>query len=499
MQDQNPKDKPQYPVSRLERVDQVCDEYERQWNAGELPEIESFLEDADEDDRELLLRNLVALDLSLRSESGEDFDPEDYKSRFIEQGDIIDSVVDLFLNREPKSSTGTDGTAMKIIPDPGAIIGDIPKTVGRNDRYQIIRVLGRGGFACVYLALDTDLDREVAIKIPRLERFDSAAAVDFLFDEARKAAQLDHRGIVQVYDVQREQDLVYIVQQYVDGGDLTRHVQTRRVPHRQIVEWMIAIAEAVGYAHSGGWLHLDLKPANILVDSDDKPYVADFGLALHESSQKGMEGRVLGSFSYMSPAQTRGEAHRLDGRADIWSLGVILYELLTGYRPFQGETREEIFHQINNYEPTPPRQIDPKIPAELSRISLICLSKRSTDRYCSTAELIDDLRHCLQSLSQAGELPGTTASGGMVDATRGALASIVPQGLRSFEAEHSDFYLQLLPGPHDREGLPKGVRFWKTQIEKTDADETFSVGLMYGPSGCGKSSLVKAALIPGLY
>lgn len=499
MNDAQPEAKSHQPMSRRVRVDKACDDFERQWRAGENPRIESFLADAEADDREHLLRELIAVDLMLRNTAGQKVDPAEYHDRFVENGDIVDSAVESFRSRETKSikddAVDSDQTPpLRPSPDKG-----IPTTIGRNGRYQVLRVLGQGGFACVYLARDTDLDREVAIKVPRLERFNSERELEFFVDEARKVAQLDHTGIVRVLDVQREPNLVYIVQQYINGGDLTQHTTANRLPYQRLAELMISIAEAVGYAHSRGYVHLDLKPANILVDSEGVPFVADFGLALHESTQSGMRGRILGTYAYMSPAQTRGEAHRLDGRADIWSLGVILYELLTGRRPFTGKTRPELVDQIEHHEPRPPRQIDPAIPPELSRICLVCLAKQATDRYPSTTDLIDDLRHWLRDEpTAAATFRGEATSEDSVTPSSAQVAKVVPQGLRSFGAEHADFYLQLLPGPHDREGIPKRVRIWKSQIEKTDSDETFPVGVMYGPSGCGKSSLVKAALIPRL-
>ena len=499
MNDAQPEAKSHQPMSRRVRVDKACDDFERQWRAGENPRIESFLADAEADDREHLLRELIVVDLMLRNTAGQKVDPAEYHNRFVENGDIVDSAVESFRSRETKSikddAVDSDQTPpLRPSPDKG-----IPTTIGRNGRYQVLRVLGQGSFAWVYLARDTDLDREVAIKVPRLERFNSEAALEFFVDEARKVAQLDHTAIVRVLDVQREPNLVYIVQQYINGGDLTQHTTANRLPHQRLAELMISIAEAVGYAHSRGYVHLDLKPANILLDSEGVPFVADFGLALHESMQSGMRGRILGTYAYMSPAQTRGEAHRLDGRADIWSLGVILYELLTGRRPFTGKTRPELVDQIEHHEPRPPRQIDPAIPPELSRICLVCLAKQATDRYPSTTDLIDDLRHWLRDEpTAAATFRGEATSEDSVNPSSAQPAKVVPQGLRSFGAEHADFYLQLLPGPHDREGIPKRVRLWKSQIEKTDSDETFPVGVMYGPSGCGKSSLVKAALIPRL-
>ena len=183
----------------------------------------------------------------------------------------------------------------------------------------------------------------------------------------------------------------------------------------------------------------------------------------------------------MSPEQFRGEGHRLDGRSDVFSLGVVFYELLTGTRPFRGSTANELYHEVISVEPPSPRHLDDSVPPELDRICVKALSKRASDRYATALELVDDLTHWQQ--------------GPRHDAKQ---VAIVPRGLRSFGPDDADFFLDLLPGTRARDGLPESIRFWKTRIEETDPDKTFDVGLIYGPSGCGKSSLVKAGLLPHL-
>ena len=187
-------------------------------------------------------------------------------------------------------------------------------------------------------------------------------------------------------------------------------------------------------------------------------------------------------------------------------------ELLTGRRTFTAETREELLELIATQEPKPPRQIDDRIPKELERICLKALSRRASDRYTTAKDMAEDLRHFLEgseasqaSVSAAADTeqhPGVDSSTPRADsATPGSDSQpikIVPKGLRSFDEHDADFFLELLPGPRDREGLPDSIRFWKTRIEELDADKTFAVGLIYGPSGCGKSSLVKAGLLPRL-
>ncbi|MFM8475629.1 MAG: serine/threonine protein kinase, partial [Planctomycetaceae bacterium] len=187
---------------------------------------------------------------------------------------------------------------------------------------------------------------------------------------------------------------------------------------------------------------------------------------------------------YMSPEQVRGEGHRLDGRSDVFSLGVILYEMLTGQRPFTAADRNQLFHQITTVEPTAPRVLDPSIPAELECVCLKAIAKRSSDRFETAGVFAEALNDCLVR----GWTPTAAVS----------TAVVQPRGLRSFDADDSEVFLQLLPGLKNRAGLPESIAFWKEQIEKSDAENTFSVGLIYGPSGCGKSSLVKAGLLPRL-
>lgn len=245
---------------------------------------------------------------------------------------------------------------------------------------------------------------------------------------------------------------------------------------------MIAtVAEALEHAHQQRLIHRDIKPANILIEeSTSRPYVADFGLAIREEDYL-RDPRLAGTPAYMSPEQARSEGHRLDGRSDIFSLGVVLYELLTGKRPFLGSTAHESLHLVITAEPVPPREHDALIPAELERICLKALSKRASDRYSSGAEMAEDLVYWRQGPQQETKQ-----------------VRIVPRGLRSFDVHDADFFLELLPGPRDRNGLPDSIRFWKSRIEESDPDKTFPVGLIYGPSGCGKSSLMKAGLLPRL-
>ncbi|WP_166822451.1 protein kinase domain-containing protein [Thalassoroseus pseudoceratinae] len=349
-------------------------------------------------------------------------------------------------------------------------------------RYRVVRLLGEGAFGRVWLAEDVELQRRVAIKEPRPERFQKPEDAEAYLTEARTVAKLDHPHIVPVYDMGRTDDgSVYVVSKFIPGQTLEDRIEQDRPAANLSAQLLATIAQALQHAHDRRLIHRDLKPANILLEEDTgTPYVTDFGLAIREDDFLA-EGHIAGTPAYMSPEQARGEGHRLDGRSDIFSLGIVFYELLTGRRPFHGSSAYELMVQISSTEPRPPRELDDSVPVELERICLKSLSKRASDRYAKAAELADDLLHWQQGPEQATKSH-----------------QIVPKGLRSFDASDSDFFLELLPGPRNRVGLPESIQFWKTRIEETDPDKTFTVGLIYGPSGCGKSSMVKAGLLTRL-
>jgi len=366
--------------------------------------------------------------------------------------------------------------------------------------YTIFRRLGKGGFGEVFQAFDDDLDRPVAIKVPRPERVSRPEDIEAYLNEARIVASLDHPHIVPVYDVGRTEDgLCFVVSKLIEGSDLATKIKESRPAFHESAGFVATVAEALHFAHTRGLVHRDVKPANILIDASGRAFVTDFGLALREEDF-GKGGRLAGTPSYMSPEQARVEGHRVDGRSDIFSLGVVFYELLTGRRPFSAkaqdkdEARIELLDLIATTEARPPRQIDDTIPKELERICLKAMSKRASDRYTTGRDMADDLRFFLQTVAGTTSpvvAPGMVSPppGSPQEATPQPTTSrvsdsdqpdikIIPKGLRSFDEQDADFFLELLPGPRDREGLPDSIRFWKTLIERTDPDKTFQVGLI---------------------
>lgn len=381
---------------------------------------------------------------------------------------------------------------------------ECPANIGR---YLIQSILGEGGFGRVYLAYDDQLKRQVAIKVPHSRLVARPEDAELYLAEARTVAGLDHAHIVPVFDVSSTAECpFFIVSKYIEGSDLARKIEHSPFSSKGAAELVATVAEALHYAHKQGLVHRDIKPGNILLGNDGKPYVVDFGLALREENF-GQGPRFAGTLHYMSPEQARGEGHRVDGRSDIFSLGIVLYELLVGRRPFSDTNQQSLLEQIATLEPRPPRMIDDSIPKELERICLKALSKRATERYTTARDLAEDLRHFSENTHPAPPVNAESTPGEKVIKTGGPVANavldsqrirIVPKGLRSFDAHDAEFFLELLPGPRDRDGLPDSIRFWKTRIDETDADQTFAVGVIYGPSGCGKSSLVKAGLLPRL-
>jgi serine/threonine protein kinase/predicted ATPase len=355
-------------------------------------------------------------------------------------------------------STGP-ATAAQASPESSDRASAQPAAFGR---YAVLRALGAGSFGAVYLGHDGQLDRAVAIKVLHSSRASSAAEYDQFLHEARKLAQLRHPGIVAVHDVGVHDGQVYVVSDYLDGPDLGRWLAENRFKWPEAVRIAAAVADALAHAHERLIVHRDVKPANIImVTADRAPVLVDFGIALDDARAGGQEQGVLcGTPCYMSPEQASGAAHRIDGRMDIYSLGVVLYELLTGRVPFRSANFAELLRQIRDDEPQPLRQLVRDIPPDLERICLKALAKRQQDRYGTAVDFAEELRLVLATATASAfqhQMPAIQAPATELASIRSTAQLSTSSRRRAREAEHrqvtvvvcgcdlfeSDGYLQL--------------------------------------------------------
>jgi serine/threonine protein kinase len=291
----------------------------------------------------------------------------------------------------PSQATSSTTTESKSSPNAAVFDNDIPGFV-------IEKELGRGAFGVVYCARDELLDRRVAIKKPL---FSNPAHRQQYIDEARKAVKLDHPMIVPIYQVgMTTKGEPFVVQKLIEGTNLRQMLSgDMRLTLPQTIGIMRQVCMAVDAAHAAGIVHRDLKPENLLIDHDNRVFVADFGLAvLDEDENQSKEREVAGTPHYMSPEQFVGRLEWLDGRSDIWSLGIILYELLSGKPPFTGKNLVELKDQIKNKDPRPIHQRDPKIPSEFDVVFRKCCAKKMADRYSSARELMAALDTIAETL-----------------------------------------------------------------------------------------------------
>ena len=263
-------------------------------------------------------------------------------------------------------------------------------------KYNILGTLGKGGMGIVYKALDPDIEREVAIKSIRFdtntEDMEKEELLTRVIREAKAAGRLNHPNIITVYDVVRDKDLTYIVMQYVDGPSLQAMIDSGKLfSPQEILETLKPVSEALDFAHQSGIVHRDIKPANILIDKSGQPFLADFGVARIETSTLTQAGTTVGTLSYMSPEQVKGQT--VDKRSDIFALGVILYELLTGKKPFGGDNMSTIVYRIVNEEPQRVTEINKELHGGYESVVRKALAKNPEDRYQSCREMIADLEN----------------------------------------------------------------------------------------------------------
>jgi serine/threonine-protein kinase len=282
--------------------------------------------------------------------------------------------------------TSQPGTAAHGDPMQGEVFGD----------YVLLGELGRGGMGVVYKAFEPGLGRHVAIKMILSGALSGAADLHRFHTEASAAARLQHPHIVKVHRVGVCRDRHYYSMDYIAGTSLAQKLATGPLPGRVAARYLVTVARAIQHAHEHGILHRDLKPGNILIDEADQPHVTDFGLAKQMAGDDGhtRTGAVMGTPSYMAPEQAAGKKD-LTPAVDVYGLGALLYELVAARPPFRGETPVDTVMQVLENDPPPPRLLNPHVDRDLETIALKCLAKGPRDRYCSAAELADDLQRYL--------------------------------------------------------------------------------------------------------
>jgi len=263
-------------------------------------------------------------------------------------------------------------------------------------KYEIISILGKGAMGIVYKALDPDIDRQVAIKTIRFdlasETTDNEEIMQRFIREAQAAGRLSHPNIITIFDVGREKDLTYIVMQFIEGPSLQRLIaQGEKFSIQEITKIMDQVCGALDYAHQHGIVHRDIKPGNILLDNSRKPFICDFGVARVDTSTLTQSGTAVGTPSYMSPEQVMGK--KVDKRSDIFSLGCIMYEFLTGRRPFEAESITTVIYKIINEEPPSLSEVKKGLPGGFEKIIGKALAKDPNDRYQDCNQLAMDLRN----------------------------------------------------------------------------------------------------------
>ncbi len=440
---------PEVPSEVWDRLERVLDRFENAWNRGDRPALSDYLAAA-ATERQLLLIELIHEDLEYRIQTGEPARVEMYLKHYPELRDDSAVILDLIAaeydyrrEREPGDLRGEfrqrfpelgDALGQRLAPLSGAAprrpkplhpsatvaphatlpeepVAGFPHVPG----YEILGVLGRGGMGVVYKARQTGLKRLVALKMVAAGILAEPQELARFRAEAEAAAALQHPNIVPIYEVAEHQGQPYFSMELIDGGSLAQAVGGKDSPH-QVATLVETLARAIHYAHQHGIVHRDLKPANILLTfsreppasadfalaggsrlNECVPKITDFGLAKRlDSGTTGTQtGVILGTPSYMAPEQAAGRTRAIGQPTDVYALGAILYEMLIGRPPFQGETPLETVRQVRDEEVVPPRRLRPAVPRDLETICLKCLRKEPGHRYASALALADDLRRFL--------------------------------------------------------------------------------------------------------
>ncbi|MCA9263740.1 MAG: SUMF1/EgtB/PvdO family nonheme iron enzyme, partial [Planctomycetales bacterium] len=411
------------------QIDHMCDEFECLVRSGLDASLEHSVDASPEPLRQALLEELLFIEVHYRHKRGEVISWQDYVHRFPQHTATVEMVrrevewnhahlgphasraltarcpdcrqtIELNADEPQAAMTcGNCGTTFHILSPQDDSPDDPPPQLAGH--FELQEKIGAGAFATVWKAYDTILGRDVAIKIPRQGLMRSQGIRDrshqeqFL-REARLAAQLRHPNIVSVHEVGRDGDLLYIVSDLVTGMNLSDWLKSHRPTFAEATTLCAKIADALHHAHQAGVVHRDLKPSNVVMDAFDQPHLTDFGMARKDVGELTLtaEGDLMGTPTHMSPEQARGEAHSAGFSTDVYSLGVVLYQLLTGELPFRGNVEMLLYQVLHSAAPSP-RSLNNRVPRDLETICLKCLEKQPRDRYASAGEVAKELRRFL--------------------------------------------------------------------------------------------------------
>jgi eukaryotic-like serine/threonine-protein kinase len=389
----------------MSSVEQLCEAFDAAWKAGERPLIEVYARGVPAANRLALFRELLRIELGYRTRENERPRPQEYAARFPDHESVIETIFrEMGTLITPAGST--PATILRATEAAAGTVAGLPAIPG----YEILETLTPGGMGVVYRARQIETDRPVVLKMIRSGIHAAAEDLARFRIEAEAIASLAHPNIIQIHECGEWNGMPYLAMEFAAGGSLAQRLVNKMLPALQAAELVETLARTVQFVHDRGILHRDLKPANILLQNADLrlqnesqlntagqsavPKLADFGLAKRLDDDQGLTRTqaILGTASYMAPEQAAGNKQAIGPSVDIYGLGAILYELLTGRPPFQAQTRELTIQQVLFDDPQPPSDVRPDVPAELEAICLKCLEKQPGRRYPRALDLAEDLR-----------------------------------------------------------------------------------------------------------